>query len=120
MMDGVTILHQTIGGGCLNHEDTMAFIIAFLACVLSILLWIVIRKRHITFKSCPAYIISVCCTMFLAITMILSGVYARKMPTYDVYKVTVEPDVSFVEFFDTYEVLDQESDIYTIRERIAE
>ena len=120
MMDGVTILHQAIGGGCPNHEDTMAFVIALLACILAILLWIVIRKRRITFKSCPTYIISACGAMFLAIATIMTGVYARKMPTYDIYKVTVDSDVSFVEFFDTYEVLDQESDIYTIRERTVE
>ena len=120
MMDGITILHQAIGGGCPNHEDTMAFVLALLFCILAILLCVVIRKRHITFKSCPAYIISAAGAMLLAISMTLTGFYARKMPTYDNYKVTVEPDVSFVEFFDTYEVLDQESDIYTIRERNAE
>lgn len=36
------------------------------------------------------------------------------------YKVTIDDSVSYVEFMEKYEVIDQEGEIYTVRERNKE
>lgn len=36
------------------------------------------------------------------------------------YKVTIDDSVKYVEFTEKYEVIDQEGEIYTVRERIKE
>lgn len=120
MMDGITVLYQATGGGCVNHSDVSAFILAFLFCILAILLLIVIGKRNMTFKSHPSYVVTAAIAMVMSFIMVLVGVYMRRIPTYEIYKASIDSNVSFVEFYDRYEVLDQEGNIYTIRERNVE
>lgn len=62
------------------------------------------------------------CVAVCGFVLGLLGIYFCSTPTgyYNTYKVTIEENVSLVEFNEKYEILDQEGDIYTIKEREVE
>lgn len=58
-----------------------------------------------------------CCLIIILFVGIVSAAVAHKT-TYDIYKVTVdETAVDYTEFLNTYEIIDQEGKIYTIKYR---
>ena len=58
-----------------------------------------------------------CALVTILFVGIISASIAKKV-SYDVYKVTIdESSIDYVEFLDTYEILEQEGKIYTIKYR---
>ena len=53
----------------------------------------------------------------LFITSFVSMITAQPIEGKYTYKVTIDENVSMVEFYDRYEVVDQEGKIFTIKER---
>ena len=50
-------------------------------------------------------------------TAFIIGLTNKTTPAYTEYKVTIDDSVSFTEFTEKYEIIDQEGKIYTVKER---
>lgn len=58
-----------------------------------------------------------CVFVVIVLSGIMSAAISKKV-SYDVYKVIIdESSIDYVEFLDTYEILEQEGKIYTIKYR---
>lgn len=62
------------------------------------------------------FVFVVCFALFGTFLTMLSE-HETDVIDYIEYKVTVSEEVSFTEFTDKYEILDQEGKVYTVRER---
>ena len=107
MIDGITILDTTSVWIC----DSVAFDILVLAsCVIAISLFL-------SFLAGEEIIFS----LIIFIILLISTCMAYKTLGKEVseYKVTISDTVSFKDVYGKYEIISQEGDLYTIRERIT-
>ena len=110
MIDGITILDTTNVWICDSVLFDIFIIIAFVGAILLFL--------SLVGEDDAAIIIS----LFIAVIVfcILSSiVYKTNGKTVHEYKVTISDTVSFNDVYEKYEIIEQEGDLYTIRERIA-
>ena len=56
-------------------------------------------------------------TFVSVLTFVILAIFAVDTTEVAEYKVTIDDSVSYVEFMEKYEVIDQEGEIYTVRER---
>ena len=56
-------------------------------------------------------------TFMSILSFIILALFAVDTTEVTEYKVTIDDSVSYVEFMEKYEVIDQEGEIYTVRER---
>jgi hypothetical protein len=52
------------------------------------------------------------------VTFIILAIFCVDTTEVTEYKVTIDDSVKYVEFTEKYEVVDQEGEIYTVRERM--
>lgn len=107
-MEGVTILSAATVA--LGLSWGVVFFVAFGAGLLACLLMTLQEEDGIS-----TAIISV----IVAIVIFILGAFLIGVDTTEVteYKVIIDDSVSYVEFMEKYEVIDQEGEIYTVRER---
>jgi MFS family permease len=108
-MEGVTIL--STGTAIVGISWGAAIIIALIA---SLVIYL-INPLEADFGwriCCAAYIF-----ILSFITLAIVSVDTTEVTE---YKVTIDDSVKYVEFMEKYEVIDQEGEIYTVRERIKE
>ena len=110
-MNGVEILSsETIYNTILPECWTVIGLLLALVCtVLTIHFYVGLNDRA-----------AILCLVLLIVSVVLTflGLISNKNSIdYIEYKVTIDDSVSFTEFIDKYEVLDQEGKIYTVKER---
>ena len=115
-MEGVTILSETTK----TPEPVWAMIgfiiLGVLLFSLGIYVMISLIRKKFDSSSDPYF------PMFIALSvglvMLVGGIYKQVNNTpYTVYKVSVDSSVSFVEFTEKYEIVNQDGLIYEVRER---
>ena len=107
MIDGITILSESVYRGC-DSKLGLGFAIA------SLIFGIVAIKLFET----DDYGESLAFAFLLVISVAISYMSCRQaMYEAPEYKVTISDSVSFNEIYEKYEIVEQEGEIYTIRER---
>ena len=109
MLDGVTLLHTftSTTGAIWVWVLWIAFAVFAAA---TVYFWIVTANRRTVAHLLVALVITLLCFSCL-------GAAITTAPqTETLYKVTIDPDVSYREFTYHYEVVNVEGEIYTIRE----
>lgn len=110
MIDGVTILDTTSVWIC----DNVAFdILVIASLVVAIFLFLSLLS--------DGEIIEIILPLIIFIILLISACMAYKTFGKEVseYKVTISDTVSFKDIYGKYEIISQEGDLYTIRERIT-
>lgn len=109
MLDGVTLLHTftSTTGAIWVWVFWIAFAVLAAA---TVYFWIVTANRRTMAHLLVALVITLLCFSCLG-TAITTAPHTETL-----YKVTIDPDVSYREFTYYYEVVNVEGEIYTIRE----
>lgn len=111
LMEGLTLLNTETQGA----YNWIGYILAAVCLIpLSFVIWCIISAAQLQ----DIGVVFLCSIVALA-TICLFGVcinVAQEKPT-TVYKVTIDDTVSMVEFYERYEILDQEGLIFTITEK---
>lgn len=112
MIDGITILHQ---------EEIMSLtgwaiwiiIISFILMIISLILGLLLANSHYKIS-----LFCLCCFVISFLTLSAMLIFEPEEPTgkYE-YKVTINETVSITEFYEKYEIIDQEGAIWIIREK---
>lgn len=110
-MNGVEILAQEIIYNTFLPEWTLEIWVPLMI-VFFVILTFCFMEDHIT----PG-LVSVLLTISMIIPCGLTNVDNKNSVNYIEYKVTIDDSVSMKEFWDKYEILDQEGKIYTVKER---
>ena len=110
-MEGVTILSETVVSPCVA-SNIFLIVLGALAGILAVVTII----KAIT-ERVPSILVLTAVAVFMAVALIIVGADELKKSPHTLYKVTVDEDVSFVEFNDKYEVIKQDGLIYEVRER---
>jgi low affinity Fe/Cu permease len=114
-MEGVTVLHEFTVGGPSDVGLIFAGVLAI--CAFSTAIWGLYSRLCRSNKTWHWYYIIAC----LVITLMSLGLIAWGT-TFEAetrYKVILDEDVPYVAFTEQYEVVGQEGEIYTIRDRNA-
>lgn len=106
MLQGVEILSQEVIPIMKQNEYIFLF-----GWIIGIVLLIIINIKVDTTLSIVVF------SSVIAISLSLSCGIPRKTGEYTQYKVIISDEVNFTEFNNKYEVLEQDSKIYTIKER---
>lgn len=113
MIDGITILSESVYRGC-DSKLGLGFAIA------SLIFGITALKlfEAEVYDEHPGVFLTF---VFLVVISVAISYMSCRQAMYEApeYKVTISDDVSFNEFNKKYEVVEQEGEIYTIRERRA-
>lgn len=110
-MDGVTILA--------TEQVVSSFAFNWWACLIGFIIFnILILVIGLAHDMIGAKIIYILASVFGVVAGVLGG-FAFGIPTaYETqYKVTVASDVSMAEFYEHYEVIEQEGLIFTVKEK---
>ena len=112
MINGINILSQT------EVVDKAAY--NFTACI-AVFAIIMIIVLILTFKVFVFKSDKIACIIFgtlfaIFIGLLAGGRYATPISYETYYKVTINDPISMNEFFDTYEIIDIEEKIFTIKE----
>ena len=110
-MEGVTILSEEIGYP-LPFGAMIVFGVVGSVCLLVFMVGIITAFMNRDTDMVPPCAI---CALFSAVCLTL--VFISFKDNYPIYKVTVDEDVSFVEFNEKYEVIKQDGLIYEVREK---
>lgn len=116
-MDGVEILSQTTIYEVTHLQWVIPLFIligALIGVIINIFYW-----RNAKFDVSDLGIILVLAVIGLVVGAFVGGITMKTLDTVDYieYKVIVDDSVSLNEFFDKYEILDQEGKIYTVKEK---
>jgi membrane protein YdbS with pleckstrin-like domain len=111
-MEGVTILSETTkwtaDTACINGAIVF-FIMAGIALFIAAVIWFKNKDAEIVVSLAAVFLVS-------AILCITVGNTVSRH-NYTEYKVTISEDVKFQEFYNKFEILEQEGDIFTVKER---
>lgn len=113
MIDGITILSESMYRGC-DSKLSFGFAIASL-------LFAIMAIKIFEADEYGEHLGILLTFVFLFIASIAISYISYRQTAFEApeYKVTISDDVSFNEFNKKYEVVEQEGEIYTIRERRA-
>lgn len=110
-MDGITILSEKIFYSDLFPKWVFVLeMIGFFSFLALTVIGIVRDKAKIA-------VLSLIAVFFLLILEILTQSIKGKEIDYIEYKVTIDDSVPMTEFYQRYEILDQEGKIYTVKEK---
>lgn len=102
-IDGITVLSE--------ESIKMPFGVLFILLLLS---GFGLYACHMDFKRCGASIFALVGSIFFCLAIIVS--LGLSFNTFDKhYQVLIDDSVSFTEFYEQYELIEQNGDIYTIR-----
>ena len=111
MIDGITILSESMYRGC---DSKLSFGFSLAALFFAILaIGCLITDEY--GEHLKIFLTFVCLCVTAAV--ISYWVWRQTMYEFPEYKVTISDDVSFNELYEKYEIVEQEGEIYTIRER---
>ena len=111
MIDGITILSESVYRGC---DSKLCFGFAMASLIFAILaIGCLITDEYGELSK--IFLTFVCLCVTAAVISYL--VWRQTMYEFPEYKVTISDDVSFNELYEKYEIVEQEGEIYTIRER---
>ena len=117
-MDGVTILSEmSVRGESLWIVMTWWLLtIVYIVCCI----WDNVENWH--YSGWRSRITAIICALMVCsfILMIGVGLCAEYNTFHTEYKITIDDSVSFNEFTDRYEIVSQDSDVYTVIERETE
>lgn len=110
MIDGITILSESVYRGC-DSKLGLGFAIA------SLIFAIIAIKLFET--DCDEHMGTFLAFVFLTVISVAISYMSCRQAMYEApeYKVTISDSVSFNELYGKYEIVEQEGEIYTIRER---
>ena len=110
-MDGVTILNQIeVNSG--SPFSVIIIIMAFVLIVISILaICLIIEEKDYGVLYAPIGGIVV------AIIILIMEIFNISEPPRTNYEVTISDEVSFTDFTNKYEIIEQRGEIYVVRER---
>ena len=111
MIEGIEILSQTPVYNTYIPEWFSIFVFLGPVFFITFLALAIIREKIIYFLLSLVCIISAAVLPYLALTGNPNDI------NYIEYKVYIEDNVSYNDFMEKYEILDQEGKIYTIKER---
>jgi len=110
MLEGITILTQRVIGD--NHIFSMIVTSIGLLIVLSAIIVTAMSLRDKCFSEMISSTILIaiigCLTMYLGL---------QPEPVYNIYEVTIDRSVSYVDLTDQYTVIQQKNGVYTIRDK---
>jgi hypothetical protein len=111
MMEGITVLSQ-------ETDSPLAIIIlgVWSALLFAVCLWAAIKD----FRDCYSCIPAKAFLGLALISLLIMGICIYEGATYSpetTYKVIIDESVSFQELQERYEIIDQEGQIYTIKEK---
>lgn len=113
-MQGVTILSETVVSPCI-----VAGIFILICSIVAVLFMVACIVYMIKYGELfPMIIPAIVCLLAACAFGYVSISELNKQP-YTKYKVTVDDSVSFKEFTDKYEILNQDGLVYEVRERGA-
>ena len=113
MIDGITILSESVYRGC---DSKLSFVFALASLFFAIIAIKIFEEDK--YGEHPGILLAFV-FLFAASVTISCISYRQTMYEAPEYKVTISDDVGFNEFNKKYEVVEQEGEIYTIRERRA-
>lgn len=114
MLEGINVLNETV-----VYEVIFNFKIFFCVIILSMLLGFVplLASGEGIVDSVFGAIVGGLIGMFIGIPILLFTAKSTDKINYIEYKVTIDETVSFTEFNEKYEIIEQDGAIYTIKER---
>jgi len=111
-MDGITILSEyTYNKMTLNRCILSSCGLIFLFIIIVIVSYKAYKEDH----SLLEFIITLIIALFFISSAIVSYINDYKI-TYTDYDVTIDDSVGFNEFYESYEIVSKDEDVYTIRE----
>ena len=120
-MIGVEILKETavydtimpVWGICIT---VLVGVVLFWAAIIFPILYVM--SKDITDKDCFKSI-GIACLALATVSMLvfIIGMTNKTTPAYTEYKVIVDDSVPLNEFIEKYEIIDQEGNIYTVKEK---
>lgn len=108
MIDGITILDTTSVWVC---NSAVLDILAILAAICLVLMFMSLINND------EAAIVIFLTVAFILLTCSAGIVYKTQGERVSEYKVTISDTVSFKDLYEKYEIVKQEGEIYTIREK---
>ena len=111
-MDGVTVLNVI--------EKTQLpdwAIIGVVLCLFAMVVFFVGFSNGKTIKRIDICGAGLCCTLVLAFIFFLVGLFTSN--TIPRYECTIDSDVSFVELYEKYNVIEQRGDIWVLEEKVS-
>jgi len=113
MIDGITILSESVYRGC-DSKLGLGFAIASL-------FFAIVAIKIFETDDYGVHLGIFLAFVFLFVISVAISCMSYRQAMYEApeYKVTISDDVGFNEFNKKYEVVEQEGEIYTIRERRA-
>lgn len=111
MIDGITILSESVYRGC---DSNLSFVFALASLFFAIVAIKIFESDE--YGEHPGILLTF---VFLFVASVAISYISYRQTAFEApeYKVTISDDVSFNEFNKKYEVVEQEGEIYTIRER---
>ena len=109
-MDGVTVLSEQIVGGI---GDIIS------CCIIAVVLGLIVAAWGCWIADLQDFTFFIAFACLVSIFLIVTGCITNIIPlkTYSKYKVTISNEVSFNEFNEKYEIINQEGQIYTVKEK---
>lgn len=115
MMDGIHILNiieEPIYGFGWNSGFGWFFMILGIVIAIASISLTIIEKDEIN--------LLFLLLTFLTVPLSMSGFfYSKVIDTYNIYEVTIDNSVSFTEFTQKYDIIEQRNEIYVIKEKDA-
>lgn len=114
LIDGVNVLSVVDNTKEATNGCIITVIIMWAICILGVLgIYYVTNERSIKKILWPSI-----CILALGVAGSITVIHTLSQNTDEkFYKVTIDPSASYIEFTENYEVIDQEGEIYTIKER---
>ena len=121
-MDGVTVLSES--QELTSSSAGLGLLVVFISLLISFFVTFGIFTLIIKLTDSDSYAIPICASLALVIiarSLSIVGCkflhHKGKIVYENVYKVTISEEVSLKDFYEKYKVIDQEGQIYTIKEK---
>lgn len=119
MMEGIRILstEEVVSKTEFNSEAALAGCMIIFAVFIILGIFESIKEHdwlYLAFTGFIGLFISVIVAMGCGLTFEKSAEYTTQ------YKVIISEEVSFIDFYEKYEIVDQDGEIYTIREKLQQ
>lgn len=116
LIDGITVLNSF--NADYSNKLCSLFFLGFFGILFIIAALFIIKEYYLSLGGWALGLFVFAAGVFCFYgSIILSRDYIDKEKTEIHYQVTIDDSVSFNEFYDKYEILEKEGDIYTIKER---
>ena len=111
-MDGVTVLNVIAKTRCPDWA-----IIGVVLCLFAMMVFFIEFSTGKTIKKIDICGAGLCCTLVLAFIIFLLGLFTSN--TIPRYECTIDSNVSFVELYEKYNVIEQRGNIWVLEEKTS-